>query len=122
MTSAMAFLMALVGAVQVHVAPDQPVAHVYVGDPLILEMVADTDASIDAEVKIVPDVGAEPTSIAIPTSELRAGSARWLVLEQAPTECGRYAIRGKIAAPGAAAEDVEAVFCRINRPDYHCRT
>jgi len=105
----------LAATVQLHVAPDQPQPHVYVGDPLILELESDGNTRAAVSVTIEPDYGDAPVEQTWDAIELRAHATRWLVVDRAPEARGRYELRARIEQEGAASETVHT-FCRVNRP------
>lgn len=104
------------GAVQVSVAPDQPVPHVYVDDPLIVEFRSDEDATILAEVQIEPDFGSSPVLVSLGEIRLRARGTQWRPVEGIPMERGRYRVTVRTTQDGAVSES-QALLCRIDRPN-----
>lgn len=104
------------GAVQINVAPDQPVPHVYVDDPLIIEFRSDEDAIISAEVQIESDFGSPPVSVSLGEIRLRARSTQWRPVDGIPAERGRYRVTVKTTQDGAVTES-QTLLCRIDRPN-----
>mgnify|MGYP000100214241 FL=1 len=105
-------------AVTVDVAPDQPVPHVYVDDPVIIEIRSDADITVRAAIEIVPDTGGEPFLALLEPVSLRAHGAYWTPIEGVPSERGRYYLKARIETepPGGGSWEGSAVFCRIDRP------
>jgi hypothetical protein len=105
--------------VRVSVAPDQPIPHVYVDDPLILELQSDKDATANISLDVSADYGAPPVSLMLGPIVLRARGTHWCPVEGAPTDRGRYRIHARVEADGAI-HDTETTFCRVDRPvpDY----
>jgi hypothetical protein len=109
-------LVAVAGAtVNLSIAPDQPVAHVYVDDPLIIEFKSDQDVAATVDLDIEPDYAASPVRLPLGPIRLRAHSAHWHAVEGIPGERGRYRVRARVDTGGGATETT-ATFCRIDRP------
>lgn len=102
------------GTVTVQLAPDQPVPHVYVDDPVIVEFLSlhDTDVNlhltIQHEDQTLVDTG-------LGTLHLRAGAPYWKVLEDAPARRGRYDLTLRLD-DGRGPLTTTHVLCRIDRP------
>jgi hypothetical protein len=96
------------------IAPDQPLPHVYIGDPVILELQSDTDLTARARVTVEGDDGSE-TVLDLGDVTLRAHAAMWKPLDGIPQERNRYTAIIRLEAPGTALEKT-FVFCRIDRP------
>ncbi len=103
------------GAVQVVLAPDQPIPHVYVDDPLVLELTSDADVAPSVQLEIQADGQSVPASVDLGKVQLRAQSARWIAIEDTPRERGRYRVRTHIQT-GDTATESDGTFCRIDRP------
>ncbi|MCC6796817.1 MAG: hypothetical protein IT366_16990 [Candidatus Hydrogenedentes bacterium] len=115
------FLCALLAApaLDVTVAPDQPVPYVYADEPVILQIKSNEDSQVAGSVTITNDNG-KSVAITLPTLPLRANGAHWQPLEGAPKEKGRYTARVTLEASGEATTH-DVVFCRIDRPGDDAR-
>jgi len=101
--------------VAVTVAPDQPAPHIYLGDPLILEFVADRDCVISVEVEIRPAFSGDTVVALIEGIRLKAYSQQWRTVDEAPDLRGRYFLTVRFNSP-EGIRDHTGVFCRIDRP------
>lgn len=112
-----AALAALTGApeVAVTIAPDQPAPHIYLGDPLILEFVADRDCTVDVQAEIRPEFPGETIITQINNVRLKAYSQQWRTVDAAPDIRGRYFLSVRFKNP-SGIPDRTGVFCRIDRP------
>ena len=117
MTAAAALLLIALGApaLEVTLAPDQPVPFVYVDDPLIVQIKSVTDTSVSGHIEFTDDAG-DTTRIEVPETTLRANGTLWLPLKGAPIEKGRYDTHVTLDASGEAFT-ADLVFCRIDRPE-----
>lgn len=105
--------------IDVSLAPDQPVPHVYMEDPLILELVADADATVGVRLSVRPVNGAgstEPEAVDLGSAGLRARGVHWRPIEGVATKRGHYAATVRLRS-GDAEREEELVFCRIDRPN-----
>ncbi len=107
------------GAVQVTLAPDQPVPFVYTDDPLIVELKSEADTPVTGHLEFTGD-GGEVTRVEVPAADLRANGTFWFPVQGAPLEKGRYETRVILDAGGAPQESAH-VFCRIERPERSYR-
>ena len=105
----------LAATVQLYVAPDQPRPHVYVGDPLIIEIESDGNTRAVVNVTIEPDYGAATTEQAWDPVDLRAHATRWLTVDSAPDGRGQYELRARVEHDGLVSETART-FCRVDRP------
>lgn len=108
-------LAARAATLDVAVAPDQTMPHVYMGDPLIIAFEAAEDTQAAINIDIVPDHGAPSTFIQLAPQPFRGGAARWLTIGGAPDLRGRYYLNMIIEAGGEASQTT-AQFCRVDRP------
>lgn len=117
MTPVAALLLFAVAAVPVEIslAPDQPIPHVYVGDPLIVEFVSESDLDASATVTISRQ-GDPPHEVALGKLSLRGGEPYWTTVADAPLERGLYRAGIALAAGQGTAVEKEAWFSRIDRP------
>ena len=125
MSALLASFITLAGmAVGLSVAPDQPFRHVYVDDPLILELTSDVDADAKVMLEVRPDFAtareyarppAEPLVLDLGPFPLRAHGAYWTTVDGIPVERGRYRLHARIDIDGTVTE-TNASFCRIDRP------
>lgn len=107
------------GAIQVTLAPDQPVPFVYTDDPLIVEFKSEADTPVTGHLEFTGDDG-EVTRVEVPAADLRANGTFWFPVQGAPIEKGRYQTRVILDA-GGVPEESEHVFCRIDRPERSFR-
>ena len=105
----------LAATVQLCVAPDQPRPHVYVGDPLIIEIESDANTRAAVHVTIDPDYGGAPVEQAWDPMDLRAHATRWLTVDSAPDARGRYELRARVEHDGMVSQTART-FCRVDRP------
>ena len=105
----------LAATVQLYVAPDQPRPHVYVGDPLIIEIESDANTRAAVNITIEPDYGGAPVEQAWDPVDLRAHATRWFVVDGAPDVRGRYELRARVEHDGLVSETAQT-FCRVDRP------
>ncbi|MBM3290854.1 MAG: hypothetical protein FJY92_11950, partial [Candidatus Hydrogenedentes bacterium] len=114
--NAAALLCALLAApaLEIAIAPDQPVPYVYADEPVILQIKSDQDAAATGNVSITGSDG-KSVAIALPTAPLRANGAHWLSLEGAPNALGRFDVHVALDVDGAKTEK-DLVYCRIQRP------
>ncbi|MBI4556375.1 MAG: hypothetical protein HY706_02215 [Candidatus Hydrogenedentes bacterium] len=106
-----------VSGVEVSVAPDQPVPHVYVDEPLIIEFKSTTESNqtVICQAEFARDQQS-PTVINLGEIPLRAHAVYWHAVEGLPTDHGRYTISFRVNSNGATTEHRQT-FCRIDRPD-----
>ena len=105
--------------IDVSLAPDQPIPHVYMEDPLILELVADADATVGVRLSVRPANGAgstEPEAVELGSAGLRARGIHWRPIEGVATKRGHYAATVRLRS-GDSEREEELVFCRIDRPN-----
>ena len=114
-TTMLAFVLLARGGIEIGLAPDQPVPHVYTDDPLIIEFRSDQDVVAQVALEIKPDfpastVKGEPFEVA-----LRAQGTHWHAISNAPVERGRYWVVAHINVGGQVSER-SVPFCRFDRP------
>lgn len=115
------FLVTVLGAVvEMDLAPDQPVPHVYVDDPLIIEFrtgaeAGGRDVQANVDVTVESDCGLPPANVSLGQLGLRAHGTHWQPVESIPKERGRYRLKANMSVDGATTE-MTGVFCRIDRP------
>lgn len=112
---ALSFAAAEGDPVHVNVAPDQPLPYVYVDDPLILEVLSDSDTTAKITLDVKPDFDAPPANIPLDPLELRAKGTLWRAIENVPAERGRYTVHAHVEAAGTTLES-DTAFCRVDRP------
>jgi len=116
MTLALFTVCMLAAQIQVELAPDQPVPHVYVDDPLILELSAPQPVRGRVTVEAAPDSGGQPSVLDLGEIELNSNATVWRVLEGLPVLRGRYHVTTRFqVGDGSPIEDA-ATYCRIDRP------
>jgi LysM repeat protein len=109
-------LVLLISGPDIHVvaAPDQPIPHVYVDDPVIIEITAARDTACTVSVTVEPEAG-EALEVPVGPVALRANSPYWHVLEGIPVSRGLHTVRVRIEGDGISTEEVTS-FCRADRP------
>ena len=127
-TLALLLLAVLGAAVEIDLAPDQPMPYVYVDDPLIVELRADEDAEATVSVSVQAGHLQEPTEAMLGPFLLRGQGARWCAVRDIPHGRGFYTARVRVALDDAVSERT-GHFCRIDRlagakppPLYVCGT
>ncbi len=96
-------------------APDQPIPHIYVGDPLILELKSDADATANILLDIQDEDGVRK-SMQLNAISLRSFGTDWETIEGAPAKRGLYSATISVQADKAAPTIEQTAFCRIDRP------
>ena len=102
-------------AIEVTVAPDQPMPFIYCDDPLILEVYSDTDAQITGALKFSSARTGERAEIAVTPFHVYADSSYWYVVEEPPQGRGYYTVEVSFVCNGEEYKK-EMRFCRIDRP------
>ncbi len=108
-------LVCMPAAVEVTVAPDQPIPFVYCDDPLILEFSSDKDVQITGTLKFSPAQSGDQAESTITPFHVYANSSYWYVVEKPPQNRGYYKLEINLACNGEAYKK-ETSFCRIDRP------
>lgn len=116
MTLALFAALTLAAQIQVELAPDQPVPHVYVDDPLILELSSAQPAHARVTVEAAPDFGGDPATLDLGPLDLNSNATLWRVLDGLPALRGRYALTTRIDTGDGTPRDVKGMYCRIDRP------
>jgi hypothetical protein len=115
MLAAAWLLVMLPAAVQVTVAPDQPMPFVYSDDPLIIELYSETDVEIEGRLFLQAAYMAGRIEIPLGNLFLHGGASYWRAVHDAPRERGFYTVEIVLAA-GDTEHRTQARFCRIDRP------
>jgi len=106
----------LLGAgLEVHLAPDQPLPHVYVGDPLIVEVKAPVGGTARLALTVRGVHLFAPTTASLEAAPLQAHGAYWWTVEDLPEGRGRYEVEVQVELDGATST-ATGVFCRVDRP------
>ena len=108
------WLSALAG-VTVTVAPDQPLPHVYIDEPLILELMADESMTVTGEVRVHNDDGFVQ-ALPLGTRRLPGGAARWLALDDIAVERGNYRLEIVLRDDEDREWERQVDCCFIGRP------
>jgi LysM repeat protein len=108
-------LMVSAATIQVELAPDQPLAYVYVDDPLILELRTDEDVEADVTVMIQGEHQESAQEFRLGGMPLRANSSRWCPVPGVPAERGIYNAR-IITTINGVEQSTTTQFYRIDRP------
>jgi len=116
--AALGFLM-LTADVQMTLAPDQPLAYVYVDDPLIVELLSPEETSARVRLRIQsadrPDAA---TEISLGDLQLPAKAPRWCAVKDAPCGRGLYTVEATIEIRDTVQKQA-ARFCRVDRAAAH---
>ncbi len=115
--AAFGFLM-LTADVQMTLAPDQPLAYVYVDDPLIVELVSPEEASAQVRLRIQPADRPDASEISLGDLQLPAKAPRWCAVKDAPLERGLYTVEATIEIRDTVQKK-SARFCRVDRAAAH---
>ncbi len=104
--------------INILVAPDQPVPHVYADEPVVVELNADEDLRVDISVRFW--LGDDASDwLALGNVEITQNGPRWLKID-APQLKGRYKL--EIKAASAGEERVyRSSFCLIDRPSENVK-
>lgn len=115
MTVAAALVLFLgAAAVEVDLAPDQPLPFVYVDDPLIVELAAEADIEATVDLSVNTGQWGTPVETRLGTFSLCAASRRWCTVPDLPAERGYYTTRIQVSA-GDVTQSETGYFCRIDR-------
>lgn len=114
MNSLTAIALALLTALQVDVAPDQPLNFVYVDDPLIIELQSDTAFTGPIQVELNSPALDTPITRDFPDLHIPANGVYWLSLKDLPEKRGYYTATITYATDEIAKETAQ--FCRVDRP------
>lgn len=114
MIAAAVLLLSLGADIAVTVAPDQPVPVVYVDEPLLIELRADSDVELDAQLALAAP-NRTPVTVDLGAVALKAGAARWRAIEGLPPTRGLYTVRLTFDLEGQQ-QTHERIVCRIDRP------
>lgn len=101
-------------AVEVRIAPDQPLPHVYLDEPVILELRADMPTVATVHVHVTPE-GAEPVDLDLGSTSLSGAGPEWFALDGLPLRRGRFDLEVSIST-AAEIEHRRLTFWRIERP------
>lgn len=101
-------------AIDVDLAPDQPLPYVYVDDPLILELQSTEDCQANVQLSVQALQHPQATEVSLGPLTLRARGNFWSAVQGLPADRGFYATKVHVTA-GDAAVDKAASFCRIDR-------
>lgn len=102
-------------ALEVNIAPDQPLPFVYTDDPLIVEIVSDTDAEATLHITVQRGEEAAPATVSAGPARLRAQGPYWWAIKDLPLLRGHYQAKVRVELPSGPIEQT-AQFCRIDRP------
>ena len=101
--------------VEVSLAPDQRLPHLYVGEPLIVELLAEENTEAQIHLSIRSSVGDAVETYDSGAIALRAGQSRWCVLNSVAEKRGYYTVEAEVVS-GGDTSSTSAAFCRIDRP------
>ena len=111
-------LLLLTADVQMTLAPDQPLAYVYVDDPLIVELVTPAETSARVRLRIQAADRPDATEISLGDLQLQAQAPRWCAVKDAPRERGMYTVEATIEIRDTVQKK-SARFCRVDRAAAH---
>ena len=105
----------LLGAgLEVLLAPDQPLPHVYVGDPLIVEVKTPVGGTARLALTVRGVHLFAPTTASLDAAPLQAHGTYWWTVEDLPEGRGRYEVEVQVELDGATST-ATGVF--LNRPE-----
>lgn len=108
-------LLLMPAAIQIALAPDQPVPIVYADDPLIIEFLADTDVEVEGQLYLQSAHTGGRIEIALGRIYLHGGAGHWHAVHDAPRARGFYTAEIVLAA-GDDVYHTRTRFCRVDRP------
>ena len=100
--------------VQADVVPDQPIPHVYINDPLIIELTAPSDVQADVRLTVTSPQHPSLEPISLDAVTLRAHGAYWWTVGDVPTDRGLYQLNMTVEAGGDTSR-IETSYCRVDR-------
>ncbi len=115
--AALGFLL-LTADVQMTLAPDQPLAYVYVDDPLIIELVSPEETPAKVSLRIQPVDRPDAIEISLGELQLPAKAPRWCPVKDAPLGRGLYTVEATIEIRDTVQKK-SARFCRVDRAAAH---
>lgn len=102
-------------AVELSVAPDQPLPFVYVDDPLVIELVSPADAVTRMKIRLTGTHLPQANDITLGDIPLSAGAPRWCAIKDASHQRGAYLAEITLETAGEVQKN-SVRFCRIDRP------
>lgn len=103
-------------AMEVNLAPDQPLPFVYMDDPLIVEIVPDVDTEATLHISVQRGANAAPVIVSAGPVRLRAHGPYWWAVKDLPPLRGHYQAKVRVESPAGPFER-DLLFCRIDRPE-----
>lgn len=108
-------LILALAAVEVDLAPDQPLHFVYVDDPLIVELRSDVDLETNVHLSARRTDREATVAATSGPVHLPAHGVYWWALQDLPGEKGYYTVDIRLETPDGPF-DAQQHFCRIDRP------
>lgn len=108
-------LLCLPAAMEVTVAPDQPMPFVYCDDPLILEVFSDDEGQVTGSLVFTSIPAGEKAEVPIEPFHIHAKSGYWYAVQAAPQARGYYNLDVSLSLGGGAFQKTFR-YCRIDRP------
>ncbi|MBI5094534.1 MAG: hypothetical protein HZB26_19135 [Candidatus Hydrogenedentes bacterium] len=99
-------------AVNIQLAPDQPIPYVYVDEPLIVEFKSEEPLTTPVHVEIEGEHRATVPLDLAPVS-LRSHGTYWQTIDGAPVDRGLYRVKIVLVASN---QEQQLSFCRVDRP------
>ncbi|NLN93912.1 MAG: LysM peptidoglycan-binding domain-containing protein [Candidatus Hydrogenedens sp.] len=115
MTTALLLCLALSGTFDLSLAPDQPLAFIYVDDPLILELSSQKDAKVEGRLLFRASVDNRETESSLEPIFIHGGTEYWYAVHSAPEERGLCFLEADLIVNGEP-QRFEKRYCRIDRP------
>ncbi len=115
MTLTCFILLCVPAAVQVTVAPDQPMPFVYFDDPLILEVYSDKDVQVSGTLQFSSVLSGDQADAAVTPFHVYANTPYWYVVAESPKERGYFNLDISFICDGEEYKQ-STHFCRIDRP------
>ncbi len=101
-------------ALEIDLAPDQPLPFVYTDDPLVVELRSTENIEASVQVRIQRAHQETKAEVAYGPVRLHANGRHWQALKELPVDCGFYTAHITATSGGATTEKT-AHFCRMDR-------
>lgn len=108
-------LLIAAAAVDLSIAPDQPLPFVYVDDPLVIELVSPVDAVTRMKLRLTGTHLPQANDVTLGDIPLAAGAPRWCAIKDASHQRGAYLAEVALETAGEVQKH-SVRFCRIDRP------
>lgn len=102
-------------AVEVTLAPDQPMPFVYCDDPLILEVYSEEEGQVSGTLSFLPSHHDKKIEVALKPFYVHAKTGYWYAVQDAPQERGYFTVEINLTC-GDTPYQKALRYCRIDRP------